>query len=165
LGWEVISTDEVRKEIAGVDPASHQYGDFNRGLYTPRMHEETYREMLVRTEERLLKKSSVILDGAYLKRSERERARRMAVDLGARFLLVHVECPDNLVEERIEGRMWSENSSDATVEVYRRQKSFAQPPNGDERPHTITIDTSDHMRMGVKRIIARVLLGAERLEI
>ena len=165
MGWAVVSTDEVRKEIAGIDPSSHRYDDFNRGIYSPRMHEETYREMLVRMEERLLEKSSVILDGAYLKRSERERVRRMAEDLGARFLIVHVQCPDELVEERIEGRMWSENPSDATVEVYRRQKSFAQPPNGDERPHTITIDTSESLRAGAKRIIARVLLGAERMEI
>ena len=164
LGWDVVSTDNVRKEIAGIDPSSHQYDDFNRGIYSPRMHEETYREMLVRMEERLLKKSSVVLDGAYLKRSERERVRRMAEDLGARFLVVHAECPEDLVEERIEGRMWSENPSDATVEVFRRQKAFVQAPNREERPHTIRIDTSEPLRAGVKSIIARVLLGYERSE-
>ena len=159
LGWDVVSTDEVRKELAGIDPTSHQYSDFNQGIYTPRMHEETYREMQVRMEERLLKKQSVVLDGAYLKRSERERVRRMTEDLGARFLIVHSVCPDDLVAERIEGRMWSKNASDATVEVFRRQKTFAQAPDEDERPHTVRIDTSEPLRAGVKRIIARVLLG------
>ncbi|MBN1881124.1 MAG: AAA family ATPase [Deltaproteobacteria bacterium] len=162
LGWDVISTDEVRKEIAGIDPSSHQYSDFNQGIYTPRMHEETYREMLVRTEERLLKKQSVILDGAYLKQDERERVRCMTEDLGARFLIVHAVCTDDLVEKRIEGRMWSKNASDATVEVFRRQKTFVQAPNEGERPHTVRIDTSESLRDGVKRIIARVLLGDGR---
>jgi len=162
LGWDVISTDEVRKELAGVDPSSHTYSDFNRGLYTPRMHEKTYREMLARAEERLLARRPVILDGAYLKRDERERVRRMAEDLGARLLVVHAVCPDDLVEGRIEKRMWSENASDATVEVFRRQKTFAQQPGTEELPYTVTIDTSLPFRAGVKRIIARVLLGAGR---
>jgi len=51
LGAAMLRTDEVRKELAGLDPVTPAAAGFGQGLYAPEMTGRTYRELLDRAEE------------------------------------------------------------------------------------------------------------------
>ena len=73
LGWPVLRSDEVRKELAGLDPLDHAPAAYGTGLYSPAMTETTYetvlshaRQLLARRRER--GRRCVVLEGEMARR-------------------------------------------------------------------------------------------------
>ena len=118
LGWAVMRSDVVRKEIAGLahhDPAGA--APF-AGIYTPARTAETYDELLRRAELALGRGDSVVLDATWLDPRRREAARSLARQAHAHL---HEICCDLALDEaaarlRIRAAMGGD-SSDATPEV------------------------------------------------
>jgi uncharacterized protein len=52
LGFTVISSDRIRKELAGIAPDEHVPAEYDTGIYTRSWTERTYAEMLSRTAGR-----------------------------------------------------------------------------------------------------------------
>ena len=77
LGWAVLRTDEIRKELAGVDPLEHAGDPYGEGLYAPAVTDATYGELFRRTEALLGRGTSVIVDGSF-SQARRARPRRKA---------------------------------------------------------------------------------------
>ncbi|WP_072691116.1 bifunctional aminoglycoside phosphotransferase/ATP-binding protein [Rhodococcus marinonascens] len=112
----VISSDQVRKELARLDPSSRQGSEFGQGLYSDAMTENTYTEMLRRACTLLATGHSVILDASWTQPMFRERAARVASL--SQSDLVELECttPRDIAIERIGTR--PPGDSDATPEVH-----------------------------------------------
>ena len=77
---------------------------------------------------------SVILDACFLAERERQRAREIAEETGSRFTIIAVTAPDEVVKKRISQRMKKKSVSDATIEVYLKQKLVCQPLTAANRP-------------------------------
>lgn len=73
VGFESISTDRVRKELAGVPSQVHAKANFGEGIYTPEWNDRTYAACLERVGELLFEGHRVIVDASF-----REVARRRA---------------------------------------------------------------------------------------
>ncbi len=159
MGFQVIRSDEVRKDIAGVDRNEHRYEGFEEGIYTRRMTENTYGLLLDRAGRLLSENRSVILDASFLKEDERARARAVAEETGSRFLTVATTCPDGIVKNRIRQRMKEKSVSDATFEVYLKQKLMRQPLTAREQNDALGLDTTRDTDENVRAIIGRLLLG------
>jgi aminoglycoside phosphotransferase family enzyme/predicted kinase len=155
-----VSSDEVRKEIAGVDRHEHHYGGFEEGIYSRRMTERTYGALLERAQILLTDNRSVVLDACFLREDERKGALEVAEKTGSRFLILAITCPDETVKKRIKKRMKEKSVSDGTIDVYLKQKVLRQPLTDREQERALGLDTSQDGQQNVRTIVGRLLLGA-----
>ena len=143
LGAPVISSDVVRKELAGIDPSLPRIAPLDSGIYSPESTAQTYDEMLRRARAFLEDGHPVILDATYLRRQQRQAPRAAAAALHVPFLAIECLLPERLVQERLrqrEGQPWS--PSDGRWEIYQAQQSRAEPPSELAEKERLTIDTS-----------------------
>jgi aminoglycoside phosphotransferase family enzyme len=129
LGWAVLRSDEVRKELAGLDPAEPAVAAPFEGIYSRARTAEVYRELLRRGEQALGWGESVVLDATWLDPEQREAARAAA---RAGHAHIHEICCDLSVDEaaaRILARTAAGgDASDATPEVLAALAQRPQSP-------------------------------------
>ncbi len=115
VGAQVISTDDVRKEMQRDGTICGDAGELNAGLYAPANVAAVYDEVLRRAYLMLCRGRSVILDGTWRSAAARQHAHAMADEAAAP--VVELTCALSLEEAaaRIEGR--SETTSDATPQL------------------------------------------------
>ena len=68
LDAPVISSDVVRKELAGLEPEERRFEPFERGIYSPAFTARTYDAMLERGRALLAQGRSVLLDATFGRR-------------------------------------------------------------------------------------------------
>ncbi|MFO7967167.1 MAG: AAA family ATPase [Archaeoglobaceae archaeon] len=142
-GIELIRSDRVRKELAGMSPEEHAYEEYGEGIYTPEFSKKTYEEMMVRAKDRLSKGSSVILDATFSKKWQREAAKEVAVKKGARFLCIETVTPNEVIKERAEQRTESgESISDGRLELLPQIRENFEKIDELEEEEYVVIDTS-----------------------
>ncbi|CAG0995422.1 hypothetical protein GEOBC_02615 [Geobacteraceae bacterium] len=142
LGLEIVSSDVVRKELAGLLPTEHRRDRYGEGIYAITVTARTYDTLLERAETALAAGQSIIVDATFRSRTDRDIFRQMAVRHAARFHLIHANCPEGTAQQRLEIRKNQTNEpSDGRWEIYLRQKEEFHFPTDDEAG-LIRIDTS-----------------------
>ena len=118
LGCAVLSSDDLRKDLAGVERTVHELASPDRGIYTPERSEATYRELIRRASLLLGSGESVILDASWTTEEHRSWAHELAVASGAELIPIECRIPDSVAKERIVRRLADPMStSDATPEI------------------------------------------------
>jgi predicted kinase len=115
VGAQVISTDNVRRELQGSGTVHGDAGALDSGLYSPDNVALVYDTVLARAAALLARGESVILDGTWRDPRQRRAARKCAEEAFA--VLVELACATALsaAQERIERR--SATASDATPQL------------------------------------------------
>lgn len=90
LGATVLSSDEVRKDLAGVAHHDHTGAPLDESIYTPEWSRRCYSELLRRAEELLELGETVVLDASW-QHDEHRRAAR-AVASGTSSQLAELRC-------------------------------------------------------------------------
>lgn len=121
---ELLRTDVVRKELFA-DPE-----------YTTEETREVYGELLRRGRRTVERGGRAVLDGTFRRRTHRQRARELSETLAVEFSLVKVECPPDVVAERLRRR--EDDPSDADFEVYTMLRERFDPVSMDH----VTVDNS-----------------------
>ena len=121
-GYEVLRSDAVRKELAGLNPTDSAKAPFGGGIYTPEMTQKVYKTLMERAKEILTKGGKVVLDATFLRRWQRELVFRYFPNA----VFVWVNEPEEVVIKRLQTRKG--DISDADISVYRRQKEIFEPP-------------------------------------
>ncbi|MFE3999014.1 AAA family ATPase [Nocardioides sp. YIM B13467] len=65
LDMVVLSSDRLRKELAGIDPMVHAAAGWQEGIYSPASTRRTYAELLDRATALLARGESVVLDASW----------------------------------------------------------------------------------------------------
>ena len=141
LGWELLSTDSIRRELFGAETEDN---DFNQGRYRPENRQRVYTELHRRAEQKVSAGTSVVLDGTYLLHSQRATVHELARGHGAALLDVCCQCPAEVAVERIQSRLRGGTSlSEARAEFHtlQRERQETDP----EGAGTLTVDTSAGM--------------------
>jgi predicted kinase len=139
LGGVRIRSDVERKRLFGFAPQDRTEG----GVYSPEATALTYDRMAQVARAALLADVPAVVDGAFLKRAERDRFRALACELGARFTLVSCEAPAGVLRARVEARQRAgRDPSEADLEVLERQIGWQERPAPDEEPDCIHVDTA-----------------------
>jgi predicted kinase len=127
LGWPVVHSDAVRKNLAGLTPTTPTPVEFGKGIYDEDFSRRTYEEMLNQAKAHLAGGQSVILDGSYKRASERDLVRQLAQENGAAALFLYCACPLEKVKERLGLRAQDpESISDGREEILEAQaRDFA----------------------------------------
>ena len=128
LGLEHFSTDIERKRMAGIAPGEHG-GD----IYTPEWNRQTYQRLENLAREKLSQGSSVVIDGPFIRRSNRDPFAALARTAGGELVILRLDCPPETVRKRFETRAQETHSfSDGTWEVYEQQSSMIEEPDSSE---------------------------------
>jgi aminoglycoside phosphotransferase family enzyme/predicted kinase len=135
LGYVVLSSDRVRKELAGLDPARPAPSAVGEGIYTAEWTFRTYDELLRRADLLLAHGESVVLDATWHDEQERAQARSLADRALAD--VVELACVVDPVEAERRIGTRATGTSDADAAVARRVRSTTDP-----WPGAVPVDTS-----------------------
>lgn len=125
LGWVVLNSDRIRKELAGVDPDEAAPSAFGTGIYTAAWTERSYAELLRRAAAALAMGESVVLDASWISGPHRTAAAEQAAAARARLVQLHCTVPAALAEYRLALR--GPGVSDADGEIARRMAAIEDP--------------------------------------
>jgi predicted kinase len=137
LDGRLLRTDVIRKEILS-DPD-----------YTEEEARMVYHEMFDRASEIIEDGGSTVLDGTFKEEGYREHATALSETLDVEFRLVKVECAEDVVRERIEGR--EDDESDADFEIHTMYRDQFDPISMDH----VTVDNSEGMAETTRQIDER----------
>ena len=119
LGREIIA----KSQAAGLD------------LYTADATERTYERLFALARTALQAGFPVVLDAAFLRHDERERAHAVARACGAAFGIVACKAPLPVLRERIRKRRG--DASEADLAVLEKLRASEEPLREQERPFLV----------------------------
>lgn len=125
VGAVVLSSDRIRKELAGIDPQASAAAGFGAGLYQPDRTDAVYRELLSRAATLMALGESVVLDASWSTQRHRDSAAELARTAQADLLELECRTGAGTAAQRIRSR--SATYSDATVEIAERLAEVADP--------------------------------------
>ena len=131
----MLSSDRIRKELAGVPAEQYCPAPGRSGIYAPGWTERTYRELLSRAGRLLARGESVIVDASWESPGRRAAAAKLAGTARADLVVLLCTAPADIVERRLAARAGGVSDADVAV---ARQMAATQAP----WPEAVTIDTS-----------------------
>lgn len=120
LGMVVVSSDRLRKEGAGIDPATHAAAEYGAGIYSTARTRATYAAMLRRADLLLHLGESVVLDATWTDESERKYAAATATGADAHLVALRCELDAEAAAARIGDRSGVSDADEHIAEQMRR---------------------------------------------
>jgi aminoglycoside phosphotransferase family enzyme/predicted kinase len=142
-GFRAINSDRVRKRLASVSPHEHIRTDYGANIYSDRFSKVTYDAMLAEADKLLKDGCGAILDATFKAASDRQLALALAARHRVPLLLVECVVSEDEAISRLTRRASSEREvSDATPQVYQKQRAEFDPIREIPPPNYVRIDTS-----------------------
>jgi uncharacterized protein len=136
LGFTVLNSDWIRKELAGIPAGQKAPACYQAGIYGRSWTERTYQELLRRVAELLSHGESVSANNAsWTATDHRAAAAAIADGTAADIIELHCTAPAQLAAQRMSSRTGS--VSDASPAAAEKMAQEQAP-----WPQAITIDTS-----------------------
>jgi aminoglycoside phosphotransferase family enzyme/predicted kinase len=149
LGCTLISSDRVRKELAGLAPLDSAAADYGTGLYSPEQTQRTYQELADRAATLLQHGETVVLDASWTS----EEARNLLADVADRehaaLYALRCDAPEDVTAERMRAR--PQGLSDADADIAAAMRANAAP-----WPEAVAIDTSSSPEKSLEQALAAV---------
>ena len=153
-----LRSDVERKRLFGLrslqSSAAHALD-----VYTAEATQRTFDRLADGARDALLAGWPVIVDAAFLRRSERQRFKALAAELGVPFAILHCHAAESVLRARVATRHAAGNdASEADVAVLQRQLDHHEPLGDDER--AIALDVATDAAVDVDGLAVRWLAGA-----
>ena len=123
MGVPVVSSDRVRKVLAGVRASERA----PEGAYSAAFSARTFDELFRRAAVVLESGRGVVLDATFRERTLRLRARDLARRHGRRFLFAETVCDEDTLRERLRRRAAGPSISDAGESLLDRVRAEFEP--------------------------------------
>lgn len=149
LGVVLLSSDRLRKEMAGLSVQQTAAADYGEGLYTPEWTARTYAELLDRAAALVARGESVVLDATWIDSAQRGAARRTAEIAGADLVALHCHVPGDVATARLNTR--TSGASDADLGVADAMEAEEQP-----WAEAVGADTSGSLGSAVAQALAAI---------
>jgi predicted kinase len=158
-GFDVIRSDVVRKELAGLRATDHRPEAFGRGLYSRGMTMRTYAVLRRRAARWLRRGQSVVLDATYGQPTERAALRRLARSSGSYLVVLVCQADEAVLRARLAARAHDATSaSDARPALWPALRAaFAEPT---ELPEAVPVDTGQTLAASAGHALARLRAAA-----
>jgi aminoglycoside phosphotransferase family enzyme/predicted kinase len=154
LGWPVLRSDEIRKQLAGLDPLSRAAAAYGEGLYAPAVSEATYTALFAQARTLLARGESVVVDASFSRAGWREATAALAAECRADLTELCCVLPPEEATARVRRRAASgRDASDATPSVATAMATAFEP-----WPGALTVSTLPPPGEVVSTVLAR--LGA-----
>ncbi len=158
LGLEVLSSDAIRKRLAGIVETASARAPWGEGIYTLAHTRRTYEALAAEAQNRLAAGSGAILDATFADPDERRRVADLAHGAGAPLVFVECRAPEGEIIRRLCSREGTADASDADVEIYLRMRADFDAVSGVEPQAHLIADTAGSLEeLGVR--VERILEG------
>jgi uncharacterized protein len=155
LGLVHVSSDVVRKELAGLRPTERRRDRFGEGLYGPAASRRTYATMRRRAARWLRRGRSVVLDATFGSPAERAALGALARRLGATLLVVECRADEAELRRRLLGREWEgTTASDARSEIWSELRAAYAEPR--ELADVLRVDATAALEQQVRTVLDRL---------
>ena len=151
LGLTLLASDRVRKELAGIDPATSAAAPYGEGIYRPEWTERTYAELLERAEWLLGLGESVVLDASFTDPAHRAAAAELAARAHADLVAFRCAVPVEVAAARVAARTGGISDADAAI-------AAAMAAREAPWPEAIEIDTTVPPEQALARALAALPL-------
>ena len=136
--YMVLSTDELRKDLAGLGHLDRSFSSTDQGIYAPQLSELTYAELVGRAGVLLDRGESVILDASWNRAEHRELVNSLVESKGANLFQIQCVLDAARAKERIASRLEAgTDPSDARPELVDELRSRFET-----WPQAFPLDTS-----------------------
>jgi aminoglycoside phosphotransferase family enzyme/predicted kinase len=160
-GFTAINSDRVRKRLAAVSPHEHIRSDYGANIYSDRFTKVTYDTMLAEADKLLRDGCGAILDATFKAATDRQLAVALAARHRVPLLLVECVVSEDEAISRLTHRASSEHEvSDATPEVYKRQRAEFEPIREIPPQNHVRVDTTrprEHLIGKIEDALERLL--------
>jgi hypothetical protein len=137
LGAHLLSSDRIRKRLAGLDPGAGAPAGVGEALYSTQWSDRTYDEIERLTELEVGAGGRVVVDANLREAHRREPLLALADRLGVRATLLVCQAGDEATRARL--AMREPGPSDAGWSVYAWARERWEPPAPDPRVDLITL--------------------------
>jgi len=142
-GFKIINSDRVRKRLAGFSERAHVRADYAADIYSGRFSRITYDAMFGEAESLLSGGRGAILDATFKASADRQLVLAMAERCRVPVLFVECIVSEDEAIRRLERRASIlGEASDATPEVYERQRAEFEPLGEIAARNRLRIDTT-----------------------
>jgi aminoglycoside phosphotransferase family enzyme/predicted kinase len=156
LDWPVFSSDQIRKILAGAPLTERTAPEERDRVYSERMGEQTYKELLRQGFVVLEKKRGVVLDATFSRRSYREFLRQKCEMAKVHLQVIELDSDCDQIENRLRARDRSTGEiSDARLEDLEKLTAAYEPPS-ELAPHLIKISANDSVLDTVKAALLQL---------
>jgi len=138
FGAVLLSSDRLRKELAGLSPAESARAAYGEGLYTAERTDALYAQLLHRAGELLARGESVVLDASWTHARHRPAAEELARHTCSELVCLECRVPADVAAARLAGR--GPTASDATAPIARTMSAAADP-----WPEAVAVPTSGNL--------------------
>jgi predicted kinase len=125
LGAVVLSSDHVRKELAGLDPVTSAAATYQQGIYAPTWTERTYAELTRRACRLLERGETVVLDASWTRDEHRRAARALGAETHSAVVELRCAAAAATVIDRLAHR--TGDASDADPAIAAAMSADADP--------------------------------------
>jgi predicted kinase len=152
LGWVVLRSDEVRKELSGMASGDDATAPVGAGIYQAGATEATYAELRRRATLLTGLGESVVLDASWSDAGARDAVRAVAAQTSTELVELRLDAPPEVALARIaERRARHTDASDATAEVAAAMRARFAP-----WPEAAPLDTTSPLSTTVDAALALV---------
>ena len=163
VGGVRIRTDVERKRLRGLPAQGSTGSGLDAGIYTLADTERTYSRVSDLARDVVKGGQLAIVDGACLKRGQRERFRTLAADLHVPFVIVDFRAKFETLRERVRQRdQHRGDASEADAIVLAHQLQTEEPIGSEERAVTVTYDADAPLERAWQRETWRPVLNLLR---
>ncbi len=156
IGAVRVRSDVERKRLHGLAPAARTHAGPYAGIYAPEATRLTSDRLKQVVRDIVESERVVIVDAAFLWRTEREAFRALALELKLPFLIVSCRASKAVLRRRITQREAErKDASEAGVAVLENQIATEEPLGPGELAHAVRID-SETDETGLRKAIDAV---------
>jgi aminoglycoside phosphotransferase family enzyme/predicted kinase len=156
LGWPVISSDEIRKTLAGIPLTQRTPQERRDEVYSHQMTKRTYQKLLDNGLAALTTHAGVIFDATFSTRALRQFLCKRCAEANVRLQVVELEVDPEQIESRLRARDGkAAEISDARLEDLGKLNATYESPL-ELAPDLIRISASGTAAETVKTVLLRL---------
>ncbi len=154
LDWPVLSSDQIRKMLAGIPLTERTPPELRDKMYSERMNEQTYKKLLEQGLAALEAHGSVVLDATFSSRANRKFLHTACSNV--RLQVVELDADRGKIESRLKARDRSASEiSDARLEDLEKLNAAYEPPS-ELGPDLIKISADNSVSDTVKAVLQQL---------
>ena len=166
LDWPVLSSDQIRKTLAGIPLTKRTATERRCEVYSEQMTEQTYKQLIERGLTAVESHGGVVLDATFSSRANREFLRKKCKNSHVGFQFVELDVDPGEIERRVRAREQNVGEvSDARLEDLEKLNAAYEPPL-ELAPDLIKTSASNAVPETVKAILLRLaekqVVGTDR---